>query len=146
MNTTAYTPKGFSLLELMITLGVAAIIAMFAMPVYQQQMMKGHRLDAVAAIYRAAQYVESARSASGNDAALKLPAGFDQAPATGAPFYVLRLLAESEMNGGYSIEAEPVSAPNDACGIFAFDATGVKSNRALEKLTPPRVAACWSGK
>ncbi|WP_375508212.1 type IV pilin protein, partial [uncultured Caballeronia sp.] len=76
MNTTAYTLKGFSLLELMITLGVAAIIAMFAMPVYQQQVMKGHRLDAGAAIYRAAQYVESARSASGNDAALKLPEPF----------------------------------------------------------------------
>jgi Tfp pilus assembly protein PilE len=46
----------------MITLGVAAIIAMFAMPVYQQQVMKGHRLDAVAAIYRAA-HMRRAREA-----------------------------------------------------------------------------------
>jgi type IV pilus assembly protein PilE len=146
MNSTAHTYKGFSLLELMITLGVAAIIAMFAMPVYQQQVVKGHRLDAVAALYRAAQYVESTRTVSGNDAALKLPAGLDQAPAAGAPVYVLRILAESEMNGGYSIEAEPVSVINDSCGIFSLDATGVKSNRAAEKLTPPKVAACWSGK
>ncbi|OTP80152.1 MULTISPECIES: type IV pilin protein [Burkholderiaceae] len=146
MNTTAHTSSGFSLLELMITLGVAAIIAVFAMPVYQQQVLKGHRLDAVAAIYRAAQYMESARTLSGSDTALKLPAGFDQTPTTGAPIYVLRILAESEMNGGYSIEAEPVSVTNDAYGIFALDATGVKSNRALEKLTPPKVAACWSGK
>jgi type IV pilus assembly protein PilE len=146
MNSTAHTFKGFSLLELLITLGVAAIIAMFAMPVYQQQVVKGHRLDAVAALYRAAQYVESTRTVSGNDAALKLPAGLDQAPAAGAPVYVLRILDESEMNGGYSIEAEPVLAINDACGIFSLDATGVKSNRAAEKLTPPKVAACWSGR
>jgi len=146
MSTTASNSKGFSLLELMITLGVAAIIAMFAMPVYQQQVAKGHRLDAVAALYRAAQYVESAQTVSGNESALKLPAGFDQSPTSGAPIYVLRILGESEMNGGYSIEAELVSASNDACGIFSLDATGVKSNRAAEKLTPPKVAACWSGK
>jgi hypothetical protein len=41
--------------------------------------------------------------------------------------------------------AEPVSARDDACGIFSLDATGVGSNRLVEKLTPPKVAACWSG-
>lgn len=146
MNSTANAFKGFSLLELMITLGVAAIIAMFAVPVYQQQVLKGRRLDAVAALYRAAQYVESARTTSGNEVEPALPAGFDQAPATGAPVYILRILAESEMNGGYTIEAEPVPPGNDACGTFSLDATGVKSNRAAEKLSPPQVAACWSGK
>jgi type IV pilus assembly protein PilE len=146
MSTATSTFKGFSLLELMITLGVAAILAMFAMPVYQQQVTKGHRLDAVAALYRAAQYMESAQTVSGNESALKLPAGFDQSPTNGAPVYVLRISGESEINGGYSIEAEPVSATNDACGIFSLDATGVKSNRAAEKLTPPKVAACWGGK
>ncbi len=39
----------------MITLGVAAIIATFAMPVYREQVARGHRLDAVTALYRAAQ-------------------------------------------------------------------------------------------
>ena len=74
--------KGFTLLELMITLGVAAIIATFAMPVYREQVARGHRLDAVTALYRAAQYVESTRTVSSNDSAAKLPLGFDQAPAT----------------------------------------------------------------
>jgi type IV pilus assembly protein PilE len=138
--------RGFTLLELMITLGVAAIIATFAMPVYRQQVVKGHRLDAVAALYRAAQYVESARTVSSSDAAIKLPSGFDQAPAMGDAIYVLRIFGESEVNGGYSIEAEPVSARDDACGIFSLDATGVRSNRLVEKLTPPKVAACWGGR
>lgn len=146
MNKAAHARSGFSLLELMITMGVVAIIALFAVPVYQQQVIKGHRLDAVAAIYRAAQYVESVRATSGNDTAPGLPTGLDQAPALGAPIYLLRILAETELNGGYSIEAEPVSPNSDACGVFTLDATGVKSNRAPEKLTPPKVAACWSGK
>jgi type IV pilus assembly protein PilE len=137
--------KGFTLLELMITLGVAAIIATFAMPIYREQVARGHRMDAVTALYRAAQYVESARMVSSNDAATKLPNGLDQAPALGAAVYVLRMLGESEQNGGYSIEAQPVD-DKDACGIYSMDATGVRSNRTVEKLTPPKVAACWSGK
>jgi len=137
--------KGFTLLELMITLGVAAIIATFAMPVYREQVARGHRMDAVTALYRAAQYVESARTVSSNDAAVKLPLGFDQAPTSGTAVYVLRMLGESEQNGGYSIEAEPVD-DKDACGIYSLDVTGVRSNRSTEKLTPPKVAACWSGK
>jgi type IV pilus assembly protein PilE len=139
------TDKGFTLLELMITLGVAAIIATFAVPVYREQMARGHRLDAVSALYRAAQYAESARTVSGNDVAAKLPPGLDQAPSLGTPIYVLRMTSESEQNGGYSIEAQPVDA-NDACGTYSLDATGVRSNRSAEKLTPPKVAACWSGK
>jgi type IV pilus assembly protein PilE len=137
--------KGFTLLELMITLGVAAIIATFAMPIYREQVARGHRMDAVTALYRAAQYVESARMVSSNDAATKLPNGLDQAPSLGAAVYVLRMLGESEQNGGYSIEAQPVD-DKDACGIYSMDATGVRSNRTVEKLTPPKVAACWSGK
>jgi type IV pilus assembly protein PilE len=139
------TGRGFTLLELMITLGVAAIIATFAMPVYREQVARGHRLDAVTAVYRAAQYVESARTVSSSDTESKLPSGFDQAPASGAAIYVLRMLGESEQNGGYTIEAEPINT-GDACGIFLLDATGVRSNRSAETLTPPKVAACWSGK
>jgi hypothetical protein len=82
---------------------------------------------------------------SSNDAATKLPLGFDQAPALGTAVYVLRMLGESEQNGGYPIEAHPVDNA-DACGIYSLDATGVRSNRSVEKLTPPKVAACWSGK
>lgn len=145
MNTVNKFEEGFTLLELMITLGVAAIIATFAMPVYREQVARGHRLDAVTALYRAAQYVESARTVSSNDLDAMLPAGFDQAPALGTAVYVLRLLGESEQNGGYSIEAQPVDS-SDRCGIYSLDATGIRSNRSAEKLTPPKVAACWSGK
>jgi len=129
----------------MITLGVAAIIATFATPVFREQVARGHRLDAVTAIYRAAQYVESARTVSSSDVAAKLPSGFDQAPALGTAIYVLRMLGESEQNSGYTIEAQPISI-GDACGIFSLDVTGVRSNQSAETLTPPKVAACWSGK
>ncbi len=137
--------KGFTLLELMIALGVMAVIATFAMPSYRLYVAKGHRMDAAAALYRAAQYVENTRTIGSSDVSSRLPAGFDQAPANGTPVYRLRLTGESESNGGYSIAAEPVQ-PGDECGIFILDATGARANRLDETLTPPNVAACWGQK
>jgi type IV pilus assembly protein PilE len=138
-------PKGFTILELMIALGVAAIIATFAMPSYRLHVAKGHRMDAAAALYRAAQYVENTRNMGSNDASTRLPAGFDQAPANGTPVYRLRLTGESESNGGYSIAAEPVQ-PGDECGVFILDATGARANRLDETLAPPKMAGCWGQK
>ncbi|WP_244815277.1 type IV pilin protein [Caballeronia sp. Lep1P3] len=143
---------GFSLLELMIALGVAAIIAMFALPAYRAHVAKAHRLDAAAALIRAAQFVESARLSQAASDAVALSAGMDQAPAGGVPVYRLALLAESATNGGYAIEAVPVSPgamKDDACGVFVIDATGLRSNRLSGSAAPldaAKSSACWAGK
>jgi type IV pilus assembly protein PilE len=143
--------RGFTLLELMVTLCVAAIIAAFAVPGYRSHVARAHRLEAATALHRAAQFVEAALAArtSGSSAdPVALAAGFDQAPANGAPFYTLRLLTDSATNGGYAIEAEPVATgpmQGDPCGVFIIDATGARSNRAEAELGPTRIATCWSG-
>ncbi|VXC38085.1 conserved hypothetical protein [Burkholderia sp. 8Y] len=146
------TRAGFSLLELMIALGVAAIIATFAMPAYQSHVAKAHRLDAAAALFKAVQFVESARLFQTGTGAVALSAGIDQAPPNGAPVYRLALLPESATNGGYTIEAAPVSPgpmQDDACGVFVIDATGSRSNRLTDGAAPLDAAisaACWAGK
>jgi type IV pilus assembly protein PilE len=120
--------NAFTLLELVIALAVAAIVAAFAMPGWSAQIARGHRIDAVAALYRAAQLVDT-QSAS----MASLPTGFDQAPPTGTPIYRLRLMPADESNGGYAIAADPVETGpmrGDACGAFVLDATGARSNRA----------------
>jgi type IV pilus assembly protein PilE len=144
----------FSLLELMIALGVAAIIATFAIPAYRTHVTKAHRLDAATAVLRAVQFVETARlaqtSASGD--AVTLSAGFDQAPSGGTPIYRLSVQPESSANGGYAIEAAPVVAgamQDDACGTFVMDATGLRWNHASGASAPldaAQSAACWAGK
>jgi type IV pilus assembly protein PilE len=141
-------PTGFTLLELMIALGVVAIIATFAIPAYRGHVAKAHRMEASTALYRAAQFIETARAAqpAPNADAPALPAGFDHAPANGAPVYRLHAIAESATNGGYAIEAEPVAPgamQDDGCGVFIIDATGARSNRAPNS---GDTAACWSGK
>lgn len=137
--------SAFTLLELMITLAIAATLAAFAVPSYRSHVERAHRIDAASALYRAAQFVEGAAS----DNLTGLPPGLDQAPQFGVPIYSLHVLPADDTNGGYAIEAAPTeSGPmrNDACGIFTLDATGQRSNRSGNNggggLTPSS-GECW---
>lgn len=144
----------FSLLELMIALAVAAVMAAFAVPAYRTHVAKAHRVDAATAALKAVQFVETARlgqvAASGD--AIVLGAGFDQAPSNGRAVYRLAVLSENATNGGYGIEATPVSPgpmQDDACGVFAVDATGLRWNHAPGATAPLDTAqslACWAGR
>ncbi|SAL74577.1 Tfp pilus assembly protein PilE [Caballeronia peredens] len=143
----------FSLLELMIALGVAAIIATFAIPAYRAHVAKAHRLDAAAAVVRAVQFVETARLAqTAESAAVSLSGGLEQTPSNGTPVYRLAVLPESPTNGGYAVEAAPVvpgAMQDDACGTFVMEATGLRWNRASGATVPldaAQSAACWGGK
>jgi len=140
MRNEAYA---FTLLELAIALAVAAIVAAFALPVWHGQIARSHRIDAMAALYRAAQFIDMQ-----TPAATSLPAGMDQAPPTGVAVYRLKILPADESNGGYAIAASPVeSGPmsGDVCGTFTLDATGARGNE------PAQAAAtgteeCWRGR
>ncbi|MBN3858824.1 prepilin-type N-terminal cleavage/methylation domain-containing protein [Paraburkholderia sp. Ac-20340] len=132
--------RAFTLLEMMIALAAAAIVAAFALPGWRGQMARGHRIDAVAALYRAAQYVDAQSGASAS-----LPAGFDQAPPSGNAVYRLKLRAGDDANGGYAIVATPTaSGPmrGDPCGAFVLEANGAHSNEAIGE-SAPATRDCW---
>jgi type IV pilus assembly protein PilE len=139
----------FTLLELVIALAIIAVLAALGLPSYQSQIARGHRVDAASALYRAAQYVESAPRNGGTPT---LPAGFDQAPQSGTPIYRLKVLAADDANGGYMLEAAPIDTGpmrDDPCGTFTLDATGVRANRAaLGKggLSDVDIAQCWNSR
>lgn len=50
--------KGFTLIEVMITVGIVAILAAIAYPAYQQQVIKTHRGAAKACLSQYAQFME----------------------------------------------------------------------------------------
>jgi type IV pilus assembly protein PilE len=64
-----FPQAGFSLIELMLVLIMAAILAMVALPSFQQQVAKGRRVDAITALAAIAQAQERWRSNRGAYAA-----------------------------------------------------------------------------
>lgn len=135
----------FTLLELAVALAAVAIVAAFALPSWRGQIARGHRIDAIAALYRAAQYVDMQ-----TPAATTLPAGLDQAPPSGRAVYRLRLLSGDESNGGYAIAASPVETGpmrDDACGVFTLDATGTRGNQPVTaEAVVSKAEDCWRGR
>lgn len=130
----------FTLLELVIALAAVAIVAAFALPGWRSQIARGHRIDAVAALYRAAQFVDAQSPSPAS-----LPAGMDQAPPGGTAVYRLKILAADETNGGYTITATPTEAGpmrDDPCGTFVLDANGTRGNQAPGGPVP-NSRDCW---
>ena len=123
--------SAFTLLELVIALAIAAILAVYAVPSYRSHVARSHRVDAASALYRAAQFIEA--GAPGDRARYPLDSirrRLSERPSTG-----LRALPADDANGGYAVEARPVeSGPmrDDACGTFILDATGLRANRAAD--------------
>jgi type IV pilus assembly protein PilE len=148
-RSTGHHTGAFTLLELVIALAIIAVLAAFALPSYRAQVARGHRTDAASALYRAAQYVESAPRSGG---ASTLPPGFDQAPQSGTPVYRLQMLAADDANGGYTLEATPIDTGpmrDDPCGTFTLDATGLRANRTASvkgDMSSADMAQCWSAR
>jgi type IV pilus assembly protein PilE len=133
---------GFTLMELVIALAIVAILSAYVAPSYRGYVARGYRIDAIAAIYRAAQYIE----ANSLVTVTVLPSGLDQSPQHGTAIYRLRLVTGDDSNGGYAVEARPVETGpmrEDACGTYRLDATGVRSNRAIAKDGVLNIVDCW---
>ncbi len=139
---------GFSMLELVIALAMAAVLAAYAVPAYVTYTARGHRVDAVIALHRAAQYVSAGAFAVAPVPALALPPGLDRIPATGRAVYRLDVLPVGDAGGGYELRAVPLNngpMRGDACGTFVLDGLGVRSNLGSE-VDSAGVDACWSGR
>lgn len=137
---------GFSMLELVLALAMAAVLAAYAVPAYVSHTARGHRMDAVLSLHRAAQYAAVHAGATGPAPAL--PPGLDQSPGYGRVVYRLELISVEDRRGGYEISAAPADdgpMRGDACGTFVLDGAGARSNRSPAG-EGADLDACWSGR
>jgi type IV pilus assembly protein PilE len=76
-STTRPGIKGFTLIELLIVVAIVGILAMVALPAYQEQMAKGRRADAITALSGILQAQERWRGNNGAYASSLLQGGLD---------------------------------------------------------------------
>lgn len=133
--------RGFTLIELMITVVIIGILTAIAYPSYQEYVRRGNRAEARSIILEATQFMERNytianrydQDSGGN--ALNLPATLSQSPKQGTAKYNIGFSALAAQN--YTLQAVPTGVmAGDACGTLTLTETGVQGAGGT-------VADCW---
>jgi type IV pilus assembly protein PilE len=125
---------GFTLIELMIVVGIVAILAAVAIPSYQESVRRGRRADARVAMTNLATRLERCFTQFGaydaDDCEIASPADSPEG------FYEVTVETEAAT---WTLTAEPqgAQADDEACGTFTLTNTG---QRDVSGTTPER---CW---
>ena len=123
---------GFTLIELMITLAVVAILAAIAYPSYQDSVRKSRRADAKSVVLNAAQWMERFYTANNRydqdrgGTAVALPAGLTQAPVEGGTKYYN--ISLTDCTGAATVTAHIVYPPR---GSNRWQRSGQRPMRRL---------------
>jgi type IV pilus assembly protein PilE len=139
-------PQGFTLMELVVTMLIVAILAAFAIPAYTAFLVRGKRAEAKVALLQAAQYMERNYTQAGSyniDAATGaaltvLPPSLARAPAAGAGAANYNLTVASAAQS-FLLSATPVFADPE-CGVLTLDNTGLQGVAPAATLP---AAECW---
>ncbi|MFV2055363.1 MAG: type IV pilin protein [Thiohalomonadales bacterium] len=122
--------SGFSLIELMVTLAIVAIIASIAFPSYQASILKSKRSDGQELLLNISARMERALYSDGEYKIDLQKLGFDSAAAVSSPesYYkatVLAATATCPVANCFVVQATPQLGQADD-GVMELTSTGIK--------------------
>ena len=134
-----HTRRGFTLIELMVVLAVAAILAAVAFPSYQGQVAKGRRADGKQALVELAQKLERFYTERGTFAGASLGGGGLYPAVSSGGYYSLAIISQTV--DGFTLTATPRgNQAGDACAALGYNHLGDRSVGAGATLS---LAQCW---
>jgi type IV pilus assembly protein PilE len=133
--------RGFSLIELMITVAIVAILAAIAIPSYSAYTHRTNRTDATRTMTFDAQALERCYSQN-----------FSYSPCAGVTIgtsaspqgYYSVVVTVTATPAAFNIKATAVNAPQTTdsdCQTFTLDSTGTQG--ATNSSNAPNTQACW---
>lgn len=145
MNST----RGFTLIEVMITVAIVGILAAIAYPSYQSYILRSHRSEGMALLSEAAArmeryYAQNSTYATATPSRLGLTSTANATTVNSANgYYSLSLGTPSATT--YSLSATPQNAQTaDTCGILTLDSTGLRGAANKTATTDAAtVSNCW---
>lgn len=120
--------KGFTLIEVVVTMAIVAILAMIAIPSYQSYLIKGNRAAAQSFLMdvdsRQKQYLLDVRSYASSlaDLSLAAPNEVDQ-------YYTISFTGITSAPPAYTVVATPKSDTRQASdGVLTLNSAGAKTH------------------
>ncbi|HQR85209.1 MAG: hypothetical protein B7Y59_11945 [Burkholderiales bacterium 35-55-47] len=134
--THPHSPKGFTLIEMLIALACVALLASLAWPSYQSLILRSQRAQARASLLQAAHWMERTASANGSyPLTADVPASVLQID---GQRYRMTFTSTAQ---SYTLSATPVGTQTaDACGTLTVNHLGVRNVQGASQTA----AQCWS--
>lgn len=126
MNPVNRLYRGFTLVELMVTIAIIGILATIAFPSYQDYLKKGRRASAQSHLLEIAQrqqqYFQDSRTYAGDLATLSLTT-----PSDVADYYSISLIVVDSAPPSFTITATPIAGSSqEGDATLSIDNTGNK--------------------
>lgn len=142
MRNKINSTNGFTLIEIMIVIAIAAILSTAAISAFDAQKRKGYRTDAIRAVSVMSQRMENWRSSTGSYTTNINDVGGSVFPLPPQePRYTLSLVADAAAET-YTITATAAGpqAKDENCYKFILEHTGRKT---AEKFDATPNTKCW---
>ena len=161
------TARGFTLIELMITVAVVGILSAIALPSYREYIARGHRTEVQTILLAGQQWMErfysenyrydqnsanTAVTCTGSSPACPFDVNFSTSPVPGqgTAQYTVAVAASNTPAPAFTITATRIAGTvmaADKCGDFTVDNLGRRSvvnyNTAVFASLALAIAGCW---
>jgi type IV pilus assembly protein PilE len=130
--------SGFTLVEILLTIGLIALLFSLSLPQYSNYLQRSHRVEAIRMLMEVAACQERLRAGSGS---------YDTTRCLGVPegeHYRLSIEPEARVSSDvYELTAEPVNlAGNETCGSLSLNQAGTRAISGPDE----NLEKCWSGR
>jgi type IV pilus assembly protein PilE len=144
MSSRAASSRGFTLVELMVTIMVVAILAAIAIPSYSSQIRKSRRTEARNALLDAAAREERFFATHNLYTQTATDLGYAAFPATvGSSYYTLNVTCnDKSCTTGFTATALPtgMQQKDTACTAFTVNQTGLQTATGSSNAS----TTCWN--